>query len=94
MRLEPDVVDVHVGRRVRQIRLLKNLTQEELGEKIGVSYQQVQKYETGANRISASRLYRIAVEFDVAPGWFFDGIEKVEVDLPSTSIPRSAGSAR
>ncbi|GGD10579.1 hypothetical protein GCM10011335_11830 [Aureimonas glaciei] len=81
MRLEPDVVDVHVGRRVRQVRLLKNLTQEELGQKIGVSYQQVQKYETGANRISASRLYRIAVEFEVEPGWFFDGIERVDVDL-------------
>jgi transcriptional regulator with XRE-family HTH domain len=60
---------------------LKNLTQEELGQKIGVSYQQVQKYETGANRISASRLYRIAVEFEVEPGWFFDGIERVDVDL-------------
>ncbi|WP_274604576.1 helix-turn-helix domain-containing protein [Aureimonas glaciei] len=70
-----------MGRRVRQVRLLKNLTQEELGQKIGVSYQQVQKYETGANRISASRLYRIAVEFEVEPGWFFDGIERVDVDL-------------
>ncbi|WP_224003987.1 helix-turn-helix transcriptional regulator [Aureimonas sp. SA4125] len=86
-----------MGRRVRQIRLQKNLTQEELGQKVGVSYQQVQKYETGANRISASRLYRIAVEFDVAPGWFFDGIESVEMDLPqndSHQHSEPAGIAR
>ena len=92
MRLEPDVVDVHVGRRVREVRLLRNLTQEELGEKIGVSYQQVQKYETGANRISASRLYRIAVEFDVLPGWFFEGIERVNVELPSSAGQKSANA--
>jgi transcriptional regulator with XRE-family HTH domain len=76
LRAEPDVVDVHVGRRVRHMRILQDQTQEQLGEKIGVSYQQIQKYETGANRISASRLYWIAVQFGVAPGWFFEGLER------------------
>lgn len=79
MRSEPDPVDVHVGRRVRHMRILKNLTQEELGERIGVSYQQVQKYETGANRVSASKLYWIAAEFDVSPGWFFEGLAMVKL---------------
>ena len=77
MRAEPDVIDVHVGRRVRHMRILCNQTQEELGERIGVSYQQIQKYETGANRISASRLYWIAMQFSVPPGWFFEGLEQV-----------------
>lgn len=76
MRPEPDPVDVHVGRRVRHLRILQNLTQEELGERIGVSYQQIQKYETGTNRISASKLYWIAVECRVPPGWFFEGIAR------------------
>lgn len=77
MRSEPDPVDVHVGHRVRHIRILCDLTQEELGEKIGVSYQQIQKYETGANRISASKLYAIATTFAVAPGWFFEDLTTV-----------------
>jgi transcriptional regulator with XRE-family HTH domain len=77
LRAEPDVIDVHVGRRMRHMRILCNQTQEELGERIGVSYQQIQKYETGANRISASRLYWIAVQFSVTPGWFFEGLEQV-----------------
>ncbi|MBC8129440.1 MAG: helix-turn-helix transcriptional regulator [Rhizobiaceae bacterium] len=61
------------------MRLVKNMTQEELGERIGVSYQQVQKYETGANRISASRLYWIATEFGMRPGWFFEELEMVRL---------------
>lgn len=56
----PDPIDVHVGRRLRQARLLAGLSQEELGEGIGVSFQAVQKYEQGENRLSASRLFRAA----------------------------------
>ena len=80
MRSEPDVIDVHVGRRMRQMRIACDLTQEELGERVGVSYQQIQKYETGANRISASRLYWIAMQFAVTPGWFFEDIERAYPD--------------
>lgn len=53
---------------------MRNLTQEELGSRIGVSYQQIQKYETASNRISVSRLFRIASVFAVEPGWFFEGL--------------------
>lgn len=73
MRPQPDPVDAHVGRRIRHLRILGDLTQEELGERIGVSYRQIQKYETGANRISASKLFWIATVFAVMPDWFFEG---------------------
>jgi hypothetical protein len=55
----PERVDVHVGVRVRVLRTLKGLTQEKLGEALGLTFQQVQKYERGTNRISASRLHQI-----------------------------------
>ena len=68
-------VDQHVGERVRQRRTLLGLTQEQLAAALDISYQQIQKYETGANRISAGRLYEIAQELDTDVSAFFDGIE-------------------
>nr|WP_070959071.1 helix-turn-helix transcriptional regulator [Hyphomonas sp. Mor2] len=65
-------VDRLVGDRIRRRRILMGLTQDQLGEALGISYQQVQKYETGANRVSAGRLYLIGQCLEVAPGWFFD----------------------
>ena len=67
-------VDTIVGERIRRRRILTGLTQDQLGEALGVSYQQIQKYETGANRVSAGRLYLLAARLDVAPGWFFEGL--------------------
>lgn len=61
----PDPVDVHVGRRIREARLLAGTTQSELAIAIGVQFQQLQKYETAVNRISASRLWRLARYLDV-----------------------------
>ncbi|MEL7231935.1 MAG: helix-turn-helix transcriptional regulator [Pseudomonadota bacterium] len=66
-------VDSRVGDRVRRRRILMGLTQDQLGEALGISYQQIQKYETGANRVSVGRLYLIAQKLGVNPGWFFDG---------------------
>ena len=54
------VVDVHVGKRIRQRRWLTGMTQQKLAEMVGIKFQQIQKYETGANRVSASRLWDIA----------------------------------
>ncbi len=71
----PDPIDVHVGRRLRQARLLAGLSQEELGDGIGVSFQAVQKYEHGENRLSASRLYRAAKLLGRSVAFFFDEIE-------------------
>ena len=65
-------IDQLVGDRIRQRRILMGLTQDQLGAALGISYQQVQKYETGANRVSAGRLYLIARRLEVNPGWFFD----------------------
>ncbi|WP_113231978.1 helix-turn-helix domain-containing protein [Rhizobium sp. BK591] len=69
-------VDIHVGQQLRIRRIHSNLSQTELGEKVGLSYQQVQKYESGKNRISASMLYEIASELNVPVGCFFDGLPR------------------
>ena len=71
-------VDVHVGKRVRHRRWLIGMTQQQLAEKVGIKFQQIQKYETGANRISASRLWDIADALDVPVNFFFQGIEEEE----------------
>lgn len=74
-------VDEHVGERIRHLRTTLGLTQEQLASALGISYQQIQKYETGANRVSAGRLYEIAMELDVEPSFFFADVD--------TSRPRS-----
>ena len=68
----PHPVDVHVGARVRLRRMLLGMSQEKLGEAIGLTFQQVQKYERGANRVGASRLYELSRVLDVAVGFFFE----------------------
>ena len=67
-------VDVHVGQRVRQRRWLVGLTQQQLGDKVGIKFQQIQKYETGTNRISASRMWDIAAAMGVPVSFFFVGL--------------------
>ena len=69
---KPNPIDVHVGSRVRLRRTLKGMSQEKLGEAIGLTFQQVQKYERGANRIGASRLYDLSRVLDVPVSFFFD----------------------
>lgn len=69
---KPNPVDVHVGARVRLRRTLLGMSQETLGEAIGLTFQQVQKYERGANRIGASRLWDISRVLDVPISYFFD----------------------
>ena len=70
----PNPVDVHVGSRVKLRRTLLGMSQEMLGEAIGITFQQVQKYERGANRIGSSRLYDLARVLDVPITYFFDAI--------------------
>jgi transcriptional regulator with XRE-family HTH domain len=67
-------VDVHVGKRIRQRRWLVGMTQQRLAELVGIKFQQIQKYETGANRVSASRLWDIADALDVKVSFFFEGL--------------------
>jgi transcriptional regulator with XRE-family HTH domain len=72
-------IDRHVGARVRERRIMLGLTQQQLADLIGVTYQQAHKYERGINRVSAGRLYEIASVLSVPVGYFFDGLEKQDV---------------
>lgn len=78
----PNPVDVHVGSRVRMRRTLLGLSQEKLGEAIGLTFQQVQKYERGANRIGSSRLFDLSRVLDVPVSFFFE-------DMPNAVSSRS-----
>lgn len=70
----PNPIDQHVGSRVKMRRVLLGLSQEKLGEAIGLTFQQVQKYEKGTNRIGASRLQQISKTLNVPPAFFFEGV--------------------
>jgi len=74
------IVDVHVGKRIRQRRWLIGMTQQKLAELVGIKFQQIQKYETGANRVSASRLWDIADALDVKVAFFFEGLRDEDSD--------------
>ncbi|MGK7652480.1 MULTISPECIES: helix-turn-helix domain-containing protein [unclassified Roseovarius] len=71
----PHPVDVHVGKRIRHRRWLVGMTQQQLAQSVGIKFQQIQKYETGANRVSASRLWDIADALDVEVSFFFEGLD-------------------
>lgn len=73
MKKSPNPIDRHVGSRVRMRRVLLGMSQEKLGEALGLTFQQVQKYEKGINRIGASRLQQISRTLDVPPAYFFEG---------------------
>ena len=77
-RRDPNFVDVHVGSRIRMRRQLIGMSQEKLGELLGITFQQVQKYEKGANRISASRLYYSAKILGVPVQFFYDELPGAE----------------
>ena len=68
-------VDVHVGKRIRHRRWTLGTTQQQLADRVGIKFQQIQKYETGMNRISASRLWDIAEALDVPISFFFEGLD-------------------
>jgi transcriptional regulator with XRE-family HTH domain len=69
-------VDIHVGQKIRQRRWLLGMTQQQLAEAVGIKFQQIQKYETGMNRVSASRLWDISRVLDVQPNFFFEGLDE------------------
>ncbi|MCS6622119.1 helix-turn-helix domain-containing protein [Roseibacterium beibuensis] len=78
-------VDVHVGKRVRHRRWMVGMTQQQLAEKVGIKFQQIQKYETGMNRVSASRLWDIAEALSVPVSYFFEGMDSVDVVSPEAA---------
>ena len=85
----PHPVDVHVGKRIRHRRWLVGMTQQQLAECVGIKFQQIQKYETGANRVSASRLWDIADAMGVKVDFFFEGIvdEETAEKAGSDAVP-------
>ena len=74
MALHPNPVDIHVGKRVRLRRTLLGMSQEKLGKAINLTFQQVQKYERGTNRIGSSRLYQLSQVLDIPVSYFFDDL--------------------
>jgi transcriptional regulator with XRE-family HTH domain len=76
-----NIVDVYVGARLRMRRTMLGMSQSRLGELLGVTFQQVQKYEKGSNRISASRLQHTARVLEVPPGYFFEGAPAQSAEL-------------
>ena len=72
-----NAIDLHVGQRVRLRRTLLGMSQEQLGAELNITFQQVQKYERGANRVSASRLWDISQILDVSIGYFFDDMTEL-----------------
>ncbi len=73
-----DDIDLHLGKRVRRRRRLLGLTQQQLADSVGIRFQQIQKYECGANRISASRLWRLAEALQSPVGYFYDGLAEAD----------------
>ena len=80
-------VDTHVGIKIRQRRWLVGMTQQQLAAEVGIKFQQIQKYETGANRVSASRLWDIAETLQVEVSFFFEGLKAVRGDGAKAAVP-------
>jgi len=81
-------VDIHVGRKLKQIRTLRRFSQTDVATRLGLSFQQIQKYEIGSNRIAASRLFELSQIFEVTPGYFFDDLYE---GASSDTGPRDSG---
>lgn len=93
MKKVPNPIDKHVGSRVRMRRVLLGMSQEKLGEALSLTFQQVQKYEKGTNRIGASRLQQISKTLNVPPAYFFDGAPSFDAGEESThSAAAESGS--
>ncbi|MCB8873847.1 helix-turn-helix domain-containing protein [Acidisoma silvae] len=84
----PSPIDIHVGARIRLRRTALGMSQEKLGDALQLTFQQIQKYERGVNRVGASRLYDLCRVFKVSPDYFFDGLSDFEarpMPLPSAA---------
>jgi transcriptional regulator with XRE-family HTH domain len=98
MTVSPNPIDVHVGKRLRLRRTLLGMSQERLGELLGLTFQQVQKYERGVNRIGSSRLFELGQILDVPVSFFFDDMPRAEtaagqaaVGFAPVGLARAAG---
>ena len=82
-------IDLHLGKRLRRRRRLLGMTQQQLAMQVGIRFQQIQKYECGANRISASRLWQLAEALETPMSYFYDGLSEA---LEQQSAPRQERS--
>ncbi|MDA0997146.1 MAG: helix-turn-helix transcriptional regulator [Proteobacteria bacterium] len=82
----PHPVDVHVGSRVRLRRTMLGMSQEKLGEAVGLTFQQIQKYERGANRIGSSRIYQFSRILDVPVSFFFEDMPSEALSAPGVAV--------
>jgi len=78
-------IDLHLGRRLRRRRRLLGLTQQQLAVQVGIRFQQIQKYECGANRISAARLWQLAEALETPIGYFYEGMGEALAGKPSAA---------
>src|SRR3954447_20623695 len=85
----PNPIDKHVGSRVRMRRMMLSMSQEKLGDALGLTFQQVQKYEKGTNRIGASRLQHLTQILDVPISFFFEGVLTVPGKIIGKGVPPS-----
>jgi transcriptional regulator with XRE-family HTH domain len=83
-------IDLHLGKRLRRRRRLLGLTQQQLANAVGIRFQQIQKYECGANRISAARLWQLAEALQVPVSYFYDGLSETQARAEAAE-PRSEG---
>ena len=80
-------VDIHVGKRIRHRRWVSGTTQQQLADQVGIKFQQIQKYETGMNRVSASRLWDIAHALGVEVSFFFEGLDSALIESDGSGMP-------
>ncbi|EKY25573.1 DNA-binding helix-turn-helix protein [Brevundimonas diminuta 470-4] len=86
-------IDLHLGRRLRRRRRLLGLTQQQLGDRVGVRFQQIQKYECGANRLSAARLWELAEALETPVTYFYDGLSAEAAALPVSAAQPTLNAA-
>ena len=89
---KPNPIDTHVGSRIRLRRNMLEMSQEKLGEMLGITFQQIQKYEKGTNRVGASRLQAIASILSVPPAFFFEGAPGIDNQPAAGSMAEGAAA--
>lgn len=90
---KPESVDIHVGQRIRARRKLLGITQMDLAAALGLTFQQVQKYERGANRVSASKLYAVGQALSCPAAYFFEGLDEAEEAAVNDTVAAMAGQS-
>jgi len=92
--IKPNKIDVYVGRRVRMQRTMLGLSQVDLGKLVGLTFQQIQKYEQGDNRIGSSRLYDLSQALHAPITFFFEGLEKNTSEDADSNIKKDPAARR